>query len=309
MGQLPALSAKDRLAQLGLRTDPATVRSVVSHLSQRKSQYALYKGTVAVVSKVTARKIKRLWEEGKLSFLLDLPLAEKTIRQVFPLLAETDEQRRAREESEEQENIREEIEALKVPGARATDWDDPFRFARLKLVRGAEQLVLEAEWSIAGLEVAGVPQSQVLGLLLEYDALHIKRIVAEIHRSPPSEEWMMDFPGIDRYMALHYLVDFQRRHPGAPFEVVSIAADLCAKGILVQNNRYISAGEDLLRYEAWRGPEYQRAYFKALERYYGSTRALERFRAKVQAAMGVAEKQRVNDQGQEGEGEKEDANG
>ena len=67
-----------------------------------------------------------------------------------------------------------------------------------------------------------------------------------------------------------------------------MAADLCAKGILGQNNRYTSAGEDLLRYEAWRGAEYQRTYFKALERYYGTKRALERFRTQVQAAIGIA---------------------
>ena len=149
------------------------------------------------MSKVTARKIKKLLEEGKLSFLLDLPLAEKSIQQVFPALGETEKERRARETTEEEEHIREAIDALKVPGPRETDRKDPFRVARLEAVQEAENLVPLAEWSIAGLEAAGVPESEVLGLLLECDALRIKRIVAAIGEYPHSEEWMMDFPGID----------------------------------------------------------------------------------------------------------------
>ena len=219
MGKLSEGFAKDRLFVLGLRKDPETVSSVVAHLSQGKSQYALYKGTYSVVSKVTARKITRLWKEGKLSFLLDLSQAEKSIRQAFPVLGETDEERRARVATEEEERMRETIASLKVPGPRATDWEDPFRFDRLEAVREAEKLVPQEEWSIAGLEAAGVPQGEVLRLLLEYDALRTKREGAQIGTDPRSEDvWRKDFPGIDRYMALHYSVDFQRRYPRAPFE-------------------------------------------------------------------------------------------
>ena len=291
MGLFSTSQFRARLVKLGLTTDPDTVLQVVAHLSRNGSQYALHQADPPIVSKATARKIKRLLDGGRLGFLTDLVLTENQLPRVFPVIGETEEDRLSRERTEGEEQAKEIKEYMTEPDPRISyflqggEKRDPFRHARLESVKRAEEVMPESEWSVDGLERSGVPEGRVIDILIEYDALRIKRISAEIESDPPPERWMMDFPGVDRYIALHYLVAFQQRCPNAPFAMVSIAAELCAKGILGFNNRYVAAGEDIIRYAIWRGEEYRQAYFKSLERYYGTKRALSRFRAQVQAAI------------------------
>ncbi len=74
---------------------------------------------------------------------------------------------------------------------------------------------------------------------------------------------MHDFQGIDRYVALHYLVQFAADHEQAPYALLERAATLAAKGILGLDNRLRAAGFNLIRYEVWRGQDYLDAYLEA----------------------------------------------
>ncbi|MDA1127250.1 MAG: hypothetical protein O2913_00940 [Chloroflexi bacterium] len=296
-----------QLRELGLTTPRDTVLQVVAHLSRGGSKYALYERPPGeqVVSKGTAEKIERFLKGGQLNFLRDYLESHRVVSRVFQVFGETDAQRREREAAEDAELADEVLEALEGPcpsGAeRAAAWDDPLRFARMEAVEAAERLAPETNWSIAGLEAAGVPKDETLGFLVEYDALHLRRVEAEIYAEIDGdrERYMRDFPGIERYLALHYIVEFHRRCPGAPPQLVSMAGELVAKGVLASNNRYTSAGEDLVRYEIWRGLEHHQAYFKSLERYYGTKRALKQFRAQVQRAMDDLEEKTDKQKGAE----------
>ena len=102
---------------------------------------------------------------------------------------------------------------------------------------------------------------------------------------------MHDFRGIDRYVALHYLVQFAVDHEQAPYALLERAATLTAKGKLELDNRLEKAGENLVRYEVWRGQDYLDAYFEATKRYYGTKRQRDRLDAEVKALLDEAKDQ------------------
>jgi hypothetical protein len=55
------------------------------------------------------------------------------------------------------------------------------------------------------------------------------------------------------------------------------------------NNRYLMAGEDIIRYEVWRGADYFDAYTASLKRLYRNKRASARLMTQIQDALSVVE--------------------
>ncbi|MQF67252.1 hypothetical protein FIM07_02275 [SAR202 cluster bacterium AD-802-F09_MRT_200m] len=142
-------------------------------------------------------------------------------------------------------------------------------------------------WSIKSLEEANIPRDRALGLLSEYDELHLKQVsatVTEYGEGPPRRK-VEDFRGIDRYVALHYLVYFTEMYQEAPFSLLERAATLLAKGLLELDNRLKNAGENLVRYEVWRGPQYLQAYVDATKRYFGTKGRRDRFEKETRALI------------------------
>ena len=99
------------------------------------------------------------------------------------------------------------------------------------------------------------------------------------------KRWIKDFRGIDRYVALHYLVLFTEMYQDASFSLLERAATLLAKGFLELDNRLKNAGENLERYEVWRGPEYLQAYVDATKRYFGTKGQRDRFEKETRSLI------------------------
>jgi len=217
--------------------------------------------------------------QGQLDFLIQY--AEEAVNQAWPVSGETQEQRQTRtqkQESEDASEIAESLSNLAIPR------EDPTGYHRLKVIRELPQL----EWNIQELEAASIPKDRAPRLLAEYDTLKFKSISATINVNGNGEEsYIADFAEYERYIMLHCLYDFARQgtNRGAPFSLIEKAAELCAKGIVDIDNRLIAAGEDIIRYEIWRGDEHLKAYFDSHERYYGTKRRRENFRERITAII------------------------
>jgi len=71
----------------------------------------------------------------------------------------------------------------------------------------------------------------------------------------------------------------------ASFSLLERAATLLAKGLLELDNRLKNAGENLVRYEVWRGPEYLQAYVDATKRYFGTKGQRDRFEKETRSLI------------------------
>lgn len=282
---------------MGLRTPPQTVSKAVELLSSGHRVYSLYaasRGKLPLVAKATAVKIARLLKEGKLSFLLDEARPSRAISAAYPALDETEAGRVARLQGQEQ-IAAEEVAEYMAGGdfaLREEARNDPDRFHRYEVLDGLPSV----DWTLAGLESAGIPEDKVLGILLEHDELQVRRVGAKITaygvdssgKGTSERPYALNFPGLERYVALHYLVHFAlrvRNREGVPFALLDKAAKLYAKGVLSYDNRLQAGGEDIVRYEIWRGRDYLEAYFKAQERLRATMKRRERFRAEIRSVV------------------------
>ena len=278
-----------RLYQLRLRTPEENVRKAVRRLEAGDSQYSIYREPdpqrtdgKGWISKATLEKIKKLWTKGELDFLLLEVDPTEFIDAVYPLTMESHggqiERVSAREESDRQEVL--EVWGSNLPMDLGSL--DDLGIHRLAVIDALPSI----SWSIKGLEEANIPSDRALILLSEYDELDIKRVssvVTEYGEEP--KRWIKDFRGIDRYVALHYLARFAEMYQPAPFSLLERAATLLAKGLLELDNRLKNAGENLVRYEVWRGPQFLHAYIDATKRYFGTKGQRDRFEKETRSLI------------------------
>ena len=278
-----------RLSRLGLRTPEENVRKAVRRLEAGASQYSIYMEPDPQrtdgrgwISKATLEKIKKLWAEGELDFLLLEVDPTDFIDAVYPFTSESYEERTERVSAREASDTREVLEApinnlAKDPGSL-----DDLGIHRLKVIDALPSIF----WTIKGLEDSNITSDRALSLLSEYDELHVKRVSATVMEyGEEPKRWVEDFRGIDRYVALHYLVSFTETYQHAPLSLLERAATLLAKGLLELDNRLKNAGENLVRYEVWRGPEYLQAYVDATKRYFGTKGQRDRFEKETRALI------------------------
>jgi len=198
-----------RLNELGLRKPIETVREVIRRLDAGHSLYSMYheKSDTKLMSKTTVEKIKRLRGTGELDFVL-----LEVVDAVYPFTKESHKGRTERVSAREESDRREVSEVsgsnLQMDPGSLND----LGVHRLKVVDALPSI----SWSIKGLEEANIPRDRALSLLSEYDELDIKRVssvVTEYGEEP--KRWIKDFRGIDRYVALHYLVLFKSSGAGS----------------------------------------------------------------------------------------------
>ncbi|MDP2948183.1 MAG: hypothetical protein Q8P22_01420, partial [Chloroflexota bacterium] len=135
-----------QLREIGLRLSVEVVRDAVERLALGGSLYALYStrdGRLSLMGKGTAVKIRDLWKEGKLRFLLEVPPEKQDI-------------------DISGENAR----TAESPGPMPLGWK-----ATATHYAAIMEEMPSVEWSIRGLEASGVTSEEALALLLEYDSL------------------------------------------------------------------------------------------------------------------------------------------
>ena len=273
-----------RLNELGLRKPIETVREVIRRLDAGHSLYSMYdkNSDTKLMSKTTVEKIKRLRGTGELDFvLLDVDPTE-FIDAFYPFTKESHEERTDRVSVRERSDTPEVLEASRSNPSMDLGSLDDLGIHRLVVIDALPSI----SWSIKGLEEANIPSDRALILLSEYDELDIKRVssvVTEYGEEP--KRWIKDFRGIDRYVALHYLVLFTEMYQLAPFSLLERAATLLAKGLLELDNRLKNAGENLVRYEVWRGPQFLHAYIDATKRYFGTKGQRDRFEKETRSLI------------------------
>ena len=260
---------------------------VVRRLHRGLSLFPLYNDEPTLLSKTTAFKLKRLYEQGELDFMVQEILLTDVVDNQYPFTGESHEERIARELAQRQEDQSELQESFSRIEPKPVQ--DHHGFHRWDVIDELPTI----DWSISGLEQAHISEENALSVLSEYDELNIKCANAEIKtwkRDEYEEEflsrWMADFRGIDRYVALHYLVQFSSRHENAPFQVLDRAATLYAKGLLGLDSRLEAAGANLVRYQVWRGQEYLDAYLESTKKYYETKRRRDRLAQEVSAILG-----------------------
>jgi hypothetical protein len=234
------------------------------------------------ISKATLEKIKKLWTKGELDFLLLEVDPTEFIDAVYPLTMESHEERTDRVSARERSDTPEVLEASRSNPSMDLGSLDDLGIHRLAVIDALPSI----SWSIKGLEEANIPSDRALILLSEYDELDIKRVssvVTEYGEEP--KRWIKDFRGIDRYVALHYLVLFTEMYQDASFSLLERAATLLAKGLLELDNRLKNAGENLVRYEVWRGPQFLHAYIDATKRYFGTKGQRDRFEKETRSLI------------------------
>ena len=278
-----------RLHQLRLRTPEENVRKAVRRLEAGDSQYSIYREPdpqrtdgKGWISKATLEKIKKLWTKGELDFLLLEVDPTEFIDAVYPLTMESHEERTDRVSARERSDTPEVLEASRSNPSMDLGSLDDLGIHRLAVIDALPSI----SWSIKGLEEANIPSDRALILLSEYDELDIKRVssvVTEYGEEP--KRWIKDFRGIDRYVALHYLVLFTEMYQDASFSLLERAATLLAKGLLELDNRLKNAGENLVRYEVWRGPQFLHAYIDATKRYFGTKGQRDRFEKETRSLI------------------------
>ena len=278
-----------RLNKLGLRKPIETVREVIRRLDAGDSQYSMYTEPDPQrtdgggwISKATVEKINKLWTKGELDFLLLEVDPTEFIDAVYPFTKESHEERTGRVSARERSDSPEVLEASRSNPSMDLGSLDDLGIHRLSVIDALPSI----SWSIKGLEEANIPSDRALILLSEYDELDIKRVssvVTEYKEEP--KRWIKDFRGVDRYVALHYLVLFTEMYQPAPFSLLERAATLLAKGLLELDNRLKNAGENLVRYEVWRGPQFLHAYIDATKRYFGTKGQRDRFEKETRSLI------------------------
>ena len=175
------------------------------------------------MAKATAVKVRNLWDQGKLNFVLDGTTEIQTMA-----VASKDADL-----------------AGGPPATFSTGWD------RLSEIQ-SEMPVLD--WTIEVLERAGFEPKEGLDMITQFDDF-LWRETADGRRSQSE---------LVKFVELHYVFSYAlantvRKYP-APLEWIRFAARSSATG-LVDNNQYMKkVAIDVLRYQAWRGRMFLRAF-------------------------------------------------
>ena len=218
---------KTRLRKLGLTTPPDLVLEVARRLQNGEGLNSVSRGLVA---KGTVIKIRGFLNQGELDFLLEiqpgLEAATEAIRDLSAI------------------GLGPAIPRSGIPGglqsleARSVDL-----MSRLPPV----------EWDVEAVEDCGFLTEKALDLLAERDALVGKW-----------RERSWSTPLLQRFLELHYLVDFMRRQSakkyGAPGKYIELAAREVARGDVDQNQMRRELGFAILRYQIWRPGPFVKAF-------------------------------------------------
>jgi hypothetical protein len=224
------LEINAQLGQIGLRTRFEVVREVVQRLKNGDSLYSMYNSRF--VAKGTAVKIRKLWDAGKLNFLLDVATEMGAL-----------------------------VEASADAALAA---DTPASHHIWSQIETNRQRILEIlpqlpsiTWDIEYLEKAGIVAEVALGMMIEIDEL--------FRRDMQGERWPK--ADIVRFVELHYSVLFASTNAGldnpAPIELIRFAAHSRAVGMVDDNYFMVRVGNDILRYQVWRGAKHLEAFQSA----------------------------------------------
>jgi hypothetical protein len=193
------------------------------------------------MAKGTAVKVKRLLGEGKLDFLLERSSEEQAV-----------------------------IDASKVarfgePGQMRMSLVNPS--SHWEELRPAFSPIA---WNIGFLESQGIPVEEALDLLVEIDDL-----LWALDAGEASESDLL------RCLQLHYVASLYAQRLGLPhpppYGLVELAALNRARGVIQSSSGLDKLGQDILRYEVWRGDTFLRAF----ERAYDRGKRLARYRKQV----------------------------
>lgn len=240
---------KLQLLALGYRAGPDLIVLGVNLLRYGESAWQLYAGADPIMSQWLAMKVERDYKAGHLDFLESF---------------QVDDVERARK--------------------------DPYRRTRYEFVKEAEEMAPHHLWTLKHMTSLRSPTTgrfimdydEAKKRLLEYDRIRLMRIKAEI----PINELQMDsddgqpvlsampktmtmarFPRFPRYLELLYEMHYRTTDPDAPMEWVRKAVALRLLGQRKDDTRFISAGDDIMRYQVWLGNNLD-AYFASLYRFY-----------------------------------------
>ena len=219
--------AKTRLRKLGLTTSTDLVLEVARRLQNGEGLNSVSRGLVA---KGTVIKIKGFLNQGKLDFLLEiqpgLEAANEAIRDLGAI---------GLGPAIPRSGIQGGLQSLEP---RSVDL-----MSRLPPV----------EWDVEAVEDCGFLTEKALDLLVERDALVGKW-----------RERSWSTPLLQRFLEIHYLVDFTRRQSakkyGAPDEYIELAAREVARGDVDQNLMRRELGFAILRYRIWRPGPFVKAF-------------------------------------------------
>jgi hypothetical protein len=226
------------LKALGLRVHADIVLAVVQRYLNGETMYSLGTGRDRIVSKVTASKLKRLLDEGKLAFVVDA-------------LSDMASARRAGKVAEIAGGTK---EFVTVSKRRERQGFDPI-YQRMEEIR--PQLP-DVEFAIESLESAGISTGEGLSMMKEISELAFRFLEGE-------KGWSRN--DLIRHVELHYIVIFTQRDSAqnhqAPRELLRFAAKTFATGLVDENAFMLSVGWDVLRYQIWRGRQYLEAFQEA----------------------------------------------
>ena len=270
-----------------------TVMEIIRLLQSGKSQYQIYNPPhweTPLASNNTIIKIKRALKAGELDWMTD---ELNTVLNEMEKASDEDQQKNYGLTGE---GYRIEIlESLK-------DWkfkkDDGFGEDRERIAKEAELSLKDFGWSVTNLVRIGIPLEDTLGILEELDTLTMARENA-IHGSgtwSPDENsettwYLRKFQGFKRYLHLHHLVYLMQKYPNndTPHNHYDTATALYTKGVLSDDDSIKTAGEDILRYEVWRGGEYLKAYNKSLRRYKRSAKRNRELSDQIKGLLSIGD--------------------
>lgn len=226
------------LKALGLRSSAETVLSAVQRYMNGESMYAVGTGRDRIVSKVTASKLRRLLDDGKLASVLEM-------------LSDMAAARRAGKVAEIAGGTKEFVTVSKRAERRGFD---PIN-QRMEEIR--PQLP-DVEFSIESLESARISTREGLSMMKEIDELAFRFLEGE-------KGWSRK--DLIRHVELRYIVIFAQRDLAqkhqAPRALLRFAAETFATGLVDENAFMLSVGWDVLRYQIWRGRQYLEAFQEA----------------------------------------------
>jgi hypothetical protein len=245
----------ERLRAMGLRTPVEQVLLVAARLERGEPLYPLYTAQVSKgeekprINKRTALKIKRLWEAGRLKFLFEKP--EETVLRGTAALAQA---------------LLHAVSIARVPSSRFVPVSP---FETVKLERERRKCIIEAlpqhDWSVIGIEKAGIEPWMAIHLLKMYDIL--KDQVDEALLAAESDDTaLLSRELVTWYVQLHYMVQFHKDclPEVPPGSAIAWASSWFAEGVTADNEWLMQLGKNVMRYAIWRGDEHAQAFLERL---------------------------------------------
>ena len=237
--------ARKELRGLGIRTPPATVKSVVQRIRNGESIYQISEGDLSVVAKKTANKIKALLEAGNLGFLWEVqPEIEAFHAATVEIEATAD------------------LPRYPVyPGSTETElpWN--------RLQRFIDEEGIIGEVTVESLEHLGIPTQESLDILDSWDGF-LGKLATEYGTVADLQKIIYTH----QYVRLHRLRSVSAYK--APRGLLAHVAAAFAKGWVDGNIHLRKLAWDVFAYQIWRGPEFLAAFKRSqvrsrrVERYY-----------------------------------------